>query len=214
MRVTSMGKPRNEPFYQWDPFPYLGYWLLEPVHGSEAHELDIVLNKGTRLSQASLLDYHVDVPGAPMDLGITAMGIPIVSPRAAVLLLHAAADDVQLIPCRIDGVDRGFQVVNIVTRLDCVDRVRSKLITIGGPAGTSLDGIPSWIIDPARAAGHALFRLDNEHRTIVVSEALKEEIVRQRMVGPGLIELDGEGLRNLMPGYKPKPAKGRTRPKG
>lgn len=197
----------SDRFYQWNPFPYEGYWFLEPVKGTEAYRLQCVLSSGERFAhELPVLDLAVVEPGEPMDFSRTALGMTVVSSRAADLLRRVAANDVELFPCRIDGLDRGFQVVNIVTPLDCVDRARSKLLVPGDPDGTTTDMF-AWVIDPVRTAGHALFRLDNEEATIVVSEVLKEEIMRQRLVGPGLIELDGEGLNNLMPGYEPKPTK-------
>ena len=195
----------SQHFYKWIGFPYEGHWLLEPVPGSEAFHIQFTLMEGRRqhdLPQAAELT--VAGPGDPMDFGRTALGIPVVSRRAADLLLGVAGADVQFIPTRIDGVDRGFSLVNVVTRLDCVDPRRSKRITIQAPGGRSLGRVPSWVIDPVRAGDHALFRLDNEPMTIIVSDALREQIERQGMVGPGLVELDGEELRQVMPGYRPK----------
>jgi hypothetical protein len=195
----------SERFYKWLGFPYVGHWLLEPPKGSETFRIQFSFLNGRRLQEVPpMLDLTVVGPGKPMDFGRTAMGIPVVSPRAADLLHRVAPNDVQLIPSRIDGRDLGFSVVNVVTRLDCVDRARSELITIGGPGGKSLDGVPSWIIDPVRAVGHMLFRLDNEHVTVVIADPLKQEIERQRMVGPGMVELDGKELRQVMPGYEPE----------
>src|SRR2546421_980163 len=137
-------RAETQRFYKWVAFPYAGHWLLD-VHAG-TFRLELRLTQGTPLADPPTLDLAVVTPGKPMDFGRTPMGLPVVSAGAAELLLRMAPDDVQLVACRIDGSDRGFRVVNIIARLDCVDRHRSKRITIGGPRGAFPQGSPRWII--------------------------------------------------------------------
>lgn len=187
-------------FYKWVKFPYWDHWLLD-VARPDTLRLDVILADGRRIvDPPPAVAFRVVQAGKPMDFGSTPMGLPVASPRARELLRRQAPSDVQLIPCRIDGVDNGYCVVNIVSRLDCVDLHRSKLII---PAMGSAGAMHGWIIDADKAGDHAVFRLDNEPTTIVLSEALKREIERQQLIGPGLVELDGEELNNVMPGFGP-----------
>jgi hypothetical protein len=191
--------PAGARFYKWVVFPYHDHWLLEIVAACARAEFDLV--KGKRVTGwPAGIDLGVVKPGKEMDFSTAVMGVPVASPRAAALLRRIAPDDVQLIPCRIDGADRGFSVVNVVSLLDSVDRKRSRVIV---PAGGGLRAMHGWVIDPAKAEAHVLFRLKKDPMALVVGEALKDEIERQKMVGPGLVELDGEVLRNVMPGYEP-----------
>jgi hypothetical protein len=192
-------------FYKWIKFPYVGYWHVEPAQGVDPIRLQFSLLTGEPLDDPpAILDFAVITPGKPMDFATTALGLPVASPRASTVLLRVAPGDVQLIPCRIDNEYGGFNVVNIVTRLDCADRPRSKVIVPGDPDG-GLGDMVAWIVDPGRVGEHTLFRLDNEHLTIVLAETLKQEIEREHLVGPGMVEMDGEERRYIKPGFMADP---------
>ena len=187
-------------FYKWVGFPYHGHWLLKPV-APDGLGLQIALTRGCPVDNTTdAIRLIVITSGTPMDFNTTPMGLPVVSERAADLLRRLAGSDVQLIRCRIDSVEADYYAANIIVRLDCIDRLRSQVII---PATESLRAMHGWVINPAKAGDHVIFRLDNEPTTIVISNALKDEIERQQLVGPGLVELDGEELKNVMPGFRP-----------
>jgi hypothetical protein len=60
--------------------------------------------------------------------------------------------------------------------------------------------VPRYIIDPVRAAGHRLFRLHDVPAVIVIDEVLKQAIVSEGFVGPGLVRLDGVEANYIYPG--------------
>ena len=212
MKRARQQRPTQR-FYAWVGFPYVGHWLVDPGEESEAVRMHYALINGRPLDNPpAVLDFTIAGPGKAMDFGMTAMGVPVVSPGGAELLRRVAEADVQLIPCRIDGEDSGFSVVNIIARLDCIDRARSRLIVPGDPDGIIKD-VFYWVIDAARTNGHMLFRLEDDKFTVVIAEPMKREIERGGFVGPGMVELDGEQLRHSMPGLQRSSARGARRPR-
>src|SRR5439155_6086686 len=100
--------PSEPRFYKWFEAPYAGHWFLNPVEDWASSPLQWELVKGAPLAGApAFIDLTISTPGTPMDFGCTAMGIPVVSSPAADVLRRVAPADVQLIPCRIAGAQRG-----------------------------------------------------------------------------------------------------------
>jgi hypothetical protein len=62
------------------------------------------------------------------------------------------------------------------------------------------------VIDPARTSGSLIFRLRQAFYAIVIAEQLKDAILKEKLVGPGLMALDGS-KEQIMPGFRPKAAK-------
>ena len=63
--------------------------------------------------------------GRPMDLSLTAYGLPIASKRLALLIARLAGNKVKLVNARIRGYGE-FAFVQCLHSIDCVDRISSR----------------------------------------------------------------------------------------
>jgi hypothetical protein len=182
-------------FYSVVPFPYLDHRILRAVNPPGVWLL-LLLNNGRRLDPApsKAIKLTVEKDGRPMDMEIDSVTGPIVTERMANLLLRVAPRDVQLLPARIRGSREPLFMLNITTRLNCLDRKLSI-------PGDVRDWYTRTVIDPKKVRDHHIFLMSHDKFEIVVSEKLKKAILDEQMVGPGLTELapDGKG-ETIMPG--------------
>jgi hypothetical protein len=188
-------------FYEIMPFSYIDCWGLQLIDNTYHGDITYGLTQGRRLKNPpASLDVAVYDPGQPMDFSITEMGIPVVSERAARLLEDVARDDIQMIPARIEGATDSYWVLNITSRLDCVDRDKSSVVPVEGPGGGHI-ATDLYVIDPQRVGRSELFRLKNDYLRMIVTERLKDAFVSSGQVGPGLVAMQRE-LVQIMPGFQ------------
>jgi hypothetical protein len=186
-------------FYDVISFPYEGHWLVDLRDAPVA--LHLALSEGVPLGPLpESVDVEIVEAGKPMDFSFTPMGIPVVSSRAAVVLDRVWAADVQLIRARIPDVTAQYWLVNVRTRLECLPGPQ-EMMRVPAPGGGFL-GVPRYRIDPALAAGRAIFRLAHRPADLLLSDALVEAIRRENLVGPAVHSVDGAYDDILMPGLR------------
>ena len=115
-----------------------------------------------------------------MDLSFTPMGVPIATPLAAAVLRAVVPDEVQLIPVKSVALGEGYQVVNIIRRVPCLDWPR---MLARNPALRSGDYPNPLFIDPSRIGDHQLFRLGEWKGVIIIGDRLRKEMEKSGMVG-------------------------------
>lgn len=105
--------------------------------------------------------FIVDVEGEVVDFNPTAFGSIVVSSEMAELLSRFASSEIQRIPAVVRGADGDWEVLNVVSVVDCIDHKRSKIQYFpldhaekpGKPRG-----IMNLVLDPDRAKGHHVFK--------------------------------------------------------
>jgi hypothetical protein len=127
--------------------------------------------------------------GISLDLSSNPWGTWIASPKARTVLERVAPDAVQYFPLSIPGGAEPFFVANIIKRVACLDeklsyvehwernnRVRPDK---AGQVSTILD----LHVDPARAAGEHIFRLDERVLHVLVSRTMNEALEQAGVTG-------------------------------
>jgi hypothetical protein len=106
------------------------------------------------------------------------------------LLNALPAGCAQPVPVEIEGVDEPYEILNVLDVVDCVDEARTGFSMF--PRWTEEDGQPDKVgdyridvlrIDPARAAGHDLFRVKGWLVGLVCSERIRDLLVEHGVTG-------------------------------
>ncbi len=118
--------------------------------------------------------------------------IPLGGATLVQLLRRTCPEDVQILPVRVDSSDQETWVLNITRVKDCIDESRSVIRRL--PEHSSQRPLRSYIavepltIDPRRASGAHVLRVQGWLSPVVVSEHLKDEITGAAMRGVRFLE--------------------------
>jgi hypothetical protein len=134
--------------------------------------------------------------GPPLDFTLADFDVPVVTSRVAQLLASVAEADIQRFPVRVDGQAGDYEIVNVITRLRCIDLQRSDITY-----WTEEDGLPDMvgrpqmiadlIIDPVLAEGHHLLRPDGWAVALVASDVVKQILEDERITGIRFRQVSG-----------------------
>ncbi len=154
-------------------------WFLGDPHDVAGREVDpFVFTVGERVEVPDGLVVPVDNPGHPVDFSFGSFAMPVVTEPVGALLESVAAADVQRIPVRVQGRSEPYEILNVVTVVDCIDRERTngKLWTEEDDEPSKLGGyrmvFELWL-DPDRIGGAQIFRLAERHVVMAVTEDVK-----------------------------------------
>ena len=116
-------------------------------------------------------------------------GVPVVSSHVGELLEAVAGPGIQRIPVLVEPGTEGFEIINVVSLIDCMDTEWTKC----GSNWDASDGLPNLAggsdvfvdlaIDAERAGDHHIFRVKGWHLPIIVSEAVKRVFERSHVSG-------------------------------
>jgi len=114
---------------------------------------------------------------------------PLMSDRLIAAFSEAGCDNLQLFDAEIydpihDKLHTHYKAVNILGLVSCVDREKSKILVDDGMLAMSFDG---FTIDPVRAAGKRLFRLEENVSVILVSEEVVDRVEAKEIPGVGFV---------------------------
>lgn len=84
------------------------------------------LRRGERVEDPGDMRITINEPGQALDVTMSGGPIVIVSERVGARVAALAADDVQRIPVHIDGAYGRYELLHVLSRIDAVDRERTK----------------------------------------------------------------------------------------
>ena len=163
-RVFSI---RPDPSASTSVYRFRNYGLIRTEHGEMFRHFDFA--SGIRFHGEDCVCVDIVGEGPIPDLGMAIGEIPIVSPRLAKAIATANPQAIQRIPIHSIAGDGEVEMLNILTRYDCVDQKRSGAIrpqsvcdgitipgSVFGPVLRSdqigdaivfrLSGFPSWVV--------------------------------------------------------------------
>jgi len=180
----------SEYFELWDDKLVTGRWHLQAPHvGDQWVNADLFTGGGGPVAPPETMVIKRPYPGVALDYTMASRGLPVASERAAHVFERSAADDVQLIPVTVEGHREPYFIVHALHALECVDEQRSEGIRPWTEADERPDrlgdykAIDALRIDPARVAGHHLFRVKRWEVALIVSAHLREELERAGLTG-------------------------------
>ena len=124
----------------------------------------------------------IDVPGRRVGFLFAAFDMPVVSRAVADIVACFGEPDIQRFPVLVDGHVDGYEILNIVSAVDCLDEARCEHVMkwTKNDHRPELAGKPRMIIglriNPERAAGKHILRIANWRIALIVSDALRSAI--------------------------------------
>ncbi len=186
-------------------------WALGPPWDAVGELEPGAFCQGERLGIAGELTIP-SRPGRPLELTLS-YGVPVATERIASLLGELAAADLERFPARVESMPGTYEVLNVISMIDCIDRERtvgqllipgegwktgtlSSLATtfVGDPepdldesAGYNMEGL-SYAIDELRLdttgiEGARIFRVKGWRDLPVVTEDIKAALDEEGVTG-------------------------------
>jgi hypothetical protein len=127
-------------------------------------------------------------PGSPIDFTFTNDNMPVVNSKVAKILALANAD-IQRVPVRVESRDDDYEIINVISRVDCIDTKYSVIqwFQPGNSVRPDLVGQPEMItklvIDPMVAAGHHILRPTGWEVALIVSDQVKNALEAANVSG-------------------------------
>jgi hypothetical protein len=121
--------------------------------------------------------------GQPVQFNLGAFDMPVVSESVASVFAKWARDTIELFPVTVDEQADRYQIMNVTCAAPCVDDQRSDILR-WKPDDERPDKIGSYraiyrlIIDPSRARGKHVFRIQGWEIALIVSEQIREKLAR------------------------------------
>lgn len=182
-------------------------WFLNGLYDTSGAELDprdftcgvaIDMEPPLRLSLACE-DRSIDVAsplmmtlrrhGKPLDFTFAGFEMPVVTSNVANIFASFAGTDIQRIPVVIDRQEQQYEIINVISCLDCIDLQRSEIewFEEGNDIRPDLAGTPEMItklvIDTSRICEHNVFRLQEWKIAMVVSDIVMGAITDAHVSG-------------------------------
>ena len=132
-----------------------------------------------------------EMPGTPLDFTYTNANMPVATTPVATILASIAPQDIQRIPVLVESREQGYEIINVVRLIDCIDVERSEIqwYEKGNDIRPDLAGQPEMVIelviDPSRVGDHHIFRISGWEVEIVVSDVIKEALEKVYATGVG-----------------------------
>jgi hypothetical protein len=132
---------------------------------------------------------RLDVEGTPCDFVANPISWPICSSRMADVIERWAANDVQffdapLYDSRSKKPIRGYKIVNITRRIECLDLTKTTVAYSKKTKGRlSFVGNPMFIREIAVPPSVHIFRVSEWSSTKIVSDELAEDLVKNKFTG-------------------------------
>lgn len=117
--------------------------------------------------------------GLPLDFTFTDSDMPVVTTEVANILWRIASNDIQRFPIELDGISSQFEIINVSSRINCIDTIKSEIQwwEVGNDIRPDLASTPEMItklvIDPTLTQGSQIFRLQGWGVKIIISTAVK-----------------------------------------
>lgn len=162
----------------------LGQWLLFlPPEHDDNYVVRRKLFAAGRIEPVVSIEVGVARDGIPQDMSQTSDGRWVVSSRAANLIESVAGSDVQWLPAQIlaERGRHGFQLMHIVTHIDCLDEDKSKLI--GRRGRGRFTGVVEPVVKREMLLEHQLCRITTFTPLVIASQAFKDELEQAGLTG-------------------------------
>lgn len=127
--------------------------------------------------------------GVPLDFTYTDSCMPIATKRVAEILAAIAGDDIQRFPIQVDQLDEKYEIINVISVVDCLDVQRSDTTWFeeGNDIRPDLAGKP-WsvfplFVDSDRVSNRNIFRIRDYTEPVIVSEAIMQAFEQAEVSG-------------------------------
>ncbi len=166
-----------------------GIWFLAEIRDEDGKEvLGINFSTAIPYFESKKLTVFQSTKGQGPDFSMTAWGVPIVSQAFADVVESMALTSIQLLPVEVDGAGDGFYILNVISKVACVDYektiVQRYTPDIDPPERVGkIHPLYNITINPELASGNHIFRLEEWDIILIISDELKETLEQQNLTG-------------------------------
>jgi hypothetical protein len=127
------------------------------------------------------IEVPIKKPGRAVEFGLEAFDMPVVADRIAAALKKFEPVQIEFFPVRVGCYATGFQIVNVISAVECIDERRTNIMwwkaDDGRPDKTGkYRMITNLTLNPSRCDGHHIFRIKGWEIALIVSEPLKQAL--------------------------------------
>jgi hypothetical protein len=184
MRTTATSDTNITFFQMIDDVEIKERWLLTiPIAGEQLSVLH-AMKVGQTIQLDSPIEVSVHQSGTPTDISLTTFGnIPVISRRALEAVSSIARSEAQFLPTTIEG----FEAVNLLRSIDCLDEDRSEFIGIG--AGRRTRGV--WrVVIKKEMVDAMIFRIRSWSGPVIVRRDFRDFIVNSGLSGASFLPVE------------------------
>ena len=163
-------------------------WYLAEINDASGNELDPHLfQKGNTVTITQPLFVRPNQIGRPLDFTLTAFGVPIVSNKLGDIIYNSTSNLIQRIPVTIEPNVKGFEIINILKTIKCLDYNKTFVQRYDSKFGDpSLIGKVQFLskitIEPVNPICD-IFRLDEWKIIAIISGRLREILHSPNLTG-------------------------------
>jgi hypothetical protein len=178
---------------QLDP-SYVSWYLSQPVDDNQQHVDARLFTYGEEFVGSLPREIPVGESGPRADFNFAAFDMLVVKESINAAIAAAFNPRIQRFPVQIEGGIAGYEILNVLEVVECFDFEKSKFTvrseSDGNPVqAKDLFGVYKLRIDPARAAGHAIFRIAEWSVAVIISEDVKNLFERLNVSGVKYVEV-------------------------
>lgn len=162
-------------------------WFLGTIKNLNAEKvLPITFTQGLPIDATQKFIVDRFMPGKPLDFTFQTHQVPIVRLAVADIMEKLEHDAVQRLPVTITPDLEGFEILNIIRAIDCLDIEKSQFERFGDlhpEKQGQISVISKLRILSELVNGHHIFRLGEWKLAIIVSETLKSALEQEGFTG-------------------------------
>jgi hypothetical protein len=165
--------------------------FLAPPETIDGEYVDVwQFTNGKHVDSRSLLRMGKRIEGPVLPFSMAAYEIPVVDHLVGNVFQEEAGRDVQLIPVEVKGECSRYSILNVACVVDCIDERNSEFSkyslddeAIEPALRGQFEVITRLKIEPQKAAGHAVFRIDGWLTPLIVSDSVRHRLAEMDLPG-------------------------------
>jgi|ERR1043165_173278 hypothetical protein len=136
--------------------------------------------EGTKVNAYPPFHIAIHTFATPLDFTFNTSNAPVVTSKVASILMSVSTEDMQTIPVTVGLMPGRYDIINVVSVVDCIDTIQSEIDWWERDNDIRPDkaGMPrlitKLIIDPKRVGNHHIFRPKGWTGVIIVSDVIKK----------------------------------------
>jgi hypothetical protein len=163
-------------------------WYLGSAVDENGVELSPWLfNCCKKVDKSNAVRFIKRLSGRRVDITFADIDTQVITPKVGDILERLAPMDIQRIPVRIEGENDPFEILNILSTVNCVDESRCdyvlRLDDRFGEKSGKIGGIMGLRIRQDEIRGQEIFRPADYHVIIVCSEKIKLALEDAKVTG-------------------------------
>lgn len=176
-------------------------WHLEiEEHFSDGTPVDIWgYSRCLAIDNPKPVPFRIQVEGTRVDYTPTAFLATVVSRRMVEVLERMAPKDIQRIPALVDGKNSEWEVINILSCVDCIDHAASLIQYYPSNHPTNPGeprGVLRLVLEPSRIGDHHIFHPKDWQVATIVSSVVKTALEEIGSTGIEYIPVTGSACPN------------------